>query len=495
MTDDDKPTAAARGRVLKRPPPARPAPPPKPRGLRIHRADAPPVDVALDDEARTVIGRHDAADVAFDAAEVSRLHGALSCDHDRWLYQDLGSSNGSALERAGARIALRALEKTALEVGDVVIVGDSACRLELLAAPPVSPAAAPADGSASHGASNGAPHSASNSSPGRGDGDRAGGATSPAARALEQAIAVAARTPLPVFLLGPSGAGKTHAARAVHDRSGARGAFVAVNCARLPVDPVALQSELLGHVKGAFTGAQADRLGKLQAADGGTLFLDEVESLPEVAQGFLLDVLEGTGQAPLGAQGSRAPGPVRFRLISASKRALSQSGLRNDLCERLAEGHMIKLPTLDDRRQDIPALVHAFADEQGRMLGVDVDVAPEAMDVLSEASWPGQLRQLRAAVSTCAHVALAKLPEGTRAVTVSKDDVERHLGERAAAFAAPEPAPAAAVKPNPRYLTAVDVRGALDRHGGNQSAAARELGIARNTLLKKMKDFGIGTDP
>jgi DNA-binding NtrC family response regulator len=437
---------------------------PKPRALRIFRDDTS-VDVALDDDKRTMIGRHDAADVAFDSVEVSRIHGALSCESDRFFYQDLGSSNGTRLVHNGADTALLPLEKNALVIGDVLVIGTDACRLELLAQAP-----APAHVVASE--------------------------KSAAAQALEGALDVAARTPLPVFLLGGSGSGKTHNARAIHERSKLTGAFVSVNCARLPTDPTSLQSELLGHVKGSFTGALADRLGKLPAADKGTLFLDEVESLPAVAQGFLLDVLEGVGLAPLGASAAAGSARIHFRLISASKRPLAQSGLRNDLCERLAEGHMISVPSLDERRGDIPALVRAFAEEQARMLGVVVDVTPDALRVFVDAPWPGQIRQLRAAVITCSHVAIAP---GVRRVAISVTDIDRHLADRAAAFRAEDAddvraqaVAAGAIKPNPRHLTAVDVKNALARHDGNQSAAARELGIARNTLLRKMKDFDIG---
>jgi len=154
-----------------------------------------------------------------------------------------------------------------------------------------------------------------------------------------------------VFLLGASGAGKTHAARTIHDCSGARGRFVLINCAGLPSDPTQLRSTLFGHVKGAFTGALKDFLGLVYEAHEGTVFLDEVESLPVVAQGFLLDVIENTGDLlPLGVSPRDAPRRPVVRFISASKVPLKKSHLRMDLAHRLADGDIIRVPSLAERR-------------------------------------------------------------------------------------------------------------------------------------------------
>ena len=145
---------------------------------------------------------------------------------------------------------------------------------------------------------------------------------SPETARLERAINVCARHQLPVFLLGPSGTGKTHVARFIHEASRRKGQFILVNCGRLPTDPVQLQSELLGHARGAFTGATADRIGKFHAADGGTLFLDEVEYLPRAAQDFLIDLLDGSGSfAPLGAPATRHWSRPEMRLIPGSDRS------------------------------------------------------------------------------------------------------------------------------------------------------------------------------
>jgi len=443
---------------------------------RIHRADTRPVVLPLHEEERYVLGRHDAADVVFESQGISRLHAMIRFEGGQWLVEDLGSSNGTAVARRGngEPVRIPAHQPFTLAASDVVELGEGDARLELLAQTPE-------------------------------DAQRAGGEetqTSRAARQFADKITLAARTRVPVFLLGPSGCGKTHTARQIHNQSQSVGAFVSINCARLPSDANSLHSELLGHVRGAFTGADAARTGKLFHANGGTLFLDEAESLSGTAQGFLLDVLEGTGDlAPLGSRELGVRPPI-FRLISASKVPLARSGLRMDLCERLAEGHMWKLPTLDERREDIPGLVRLFSGDQGKMLGITVEVSDEAIHAAQVAPWPGQIRQLRAMVTALAQTAFASAGPGTRKLVIRRTDVDQHLLEReeafgAGAFSAVTAAPPGdetqnlKLKADARALTKDQVQHALQDAGGNQSVAARRLGIARNTLARRMKDFGI----
>ena len=457
----------------------------RPQSVRIHRPNARSVVLPLREDERYVFGRHDAADVVFDSPSVSRLHGVLRCDGGTWRYEDLGSRNGSVAHTAISGVQqLGAHQSVEMHAHDKVEVGSADDVLELLPDVPLDAPARSREESTEK---------------------------SPAARAFAEKVELAARTKVPVFLLGPSGCGKTHTARQIHVRSHSPGPFVPINCARLPQDASALHSELLGHVKGAFTGAELPRVGKLTHANGGTLFLDEVESLSNLAQGFLLDVLEGSGDlAPLGARemGTRPP---LFRLISASKVPLLQSGLRPDLCERLAEGHMWRMPTLAERREDIAGLVRFFAAEQSKLLGVPVEIADDAVALSELAPWPGQIRQVRAMLVALSQMALAApAGPGPRKLSLRKSDVERHLQEREEAFgsmgtaapAAPKervfdavkPAPEAGgmrVKADARSLTSDQVRRALDTTRGNQSEAARHLGIARNTLARRMRDFGI----
>jgi len=341
-------------------------PGPRPRGVRILRAGHAPAFVVLDDRQRYLLGRHGAADIGFADEVVSRLHGVLLPTQEGWSFEDYGSSNGTALLRPGEMpFDIGRHRSVPVGAGDVIELGGQAAQIEF-----VEELAAPLRDAEVDDAT----------------------LRSPAAQAFNEKLGIAARTQVPVFLLGPSGCGKTHSARQIHDRGTSDGAFVPINCARLPGDASALHSELLGHVKGAFTGADAARKGKLVHADGGTLFLDEVESLSPLAQGFLLDVLEGTGDlAPLGAAAPKLTAPV-FRLISASKMPLGDTELRDDLCERLAEGHLWRVPTLEERTADIAGLIATFEAHQTSLLGVDIHFDDDALTAAAAASWPGQIR-------------------------------------------------------------------------------------------------------
>jgi len=446
-----------------------------PGGLRIVRAGRTMADIELRDDERYVVGRHDAADVSFDDPAVSRLHGVLRQQLGRWLFEDHDSGNGSMLWRAGqpAPLPITARSAVAIAVGDAIELGTDRARIEFVARP----------------------------TPRRGD--LGAVSLSDAAREFDRMLSLAAHTRAPVFLYGPPGCGKTHAARQIHLRGRNDGPFVPINCARLPQDASALHSELLGHVRGAFTGAESDRVGKLIHAAGGTLFLDEADSLPELGQGFLLDVLEGTGDlAPLGGRTPLLQAPV-FRLISASKRPLGQSALRDDLCERLASGHLWQVPTLEQRRADIPGLLQLFAREQSTLLGVEINLPDDAIALARVAEWPGQVRQLKATIAVLAQIAVARLPLDQplpRRLTVTRRALEAQLDERVRGFGQHPPAVAAASvaevepvshKADPRRLTRAQLAATLAEVSGNQSAAARRLGIARNTLARRAREFGL----
>ena len=478
--------------------------------VRIHEAGEAPLLLPLADvRGAALIGRFEQADIRVRSDRVSRVHGMLRKDGDTWSYLDLGSANGSfltttdeAMNGATSGRRVTAGDVVPLSAVEAIVIGSRACWLETLTTLPPSPSTS---------------------------------TRSPAGRRFEEQLAQAAPSRRPVFLLGASGTGKTWAARQLHDRGGFDGAFVVVNCARLPNDPIALRAQLLGHVKGAYTNADRAVTGAFFDANGGTLFLDEVESLPPVAQGFLLDVLEGSGDyAPLGVAPHEAPKPPRFRLVSASKQPLRASTLRADLAWRLADGEIIPVPGLQARRQDIPGLVHTFlAAAQKARGGAGVVVADEAMALLVAAPWPGEVRALRAAVETIADAAVRAgrtvltaddVRARLRAVddafgpafTSPFDDVaaaDPPIGERTGRFRVHETvhdaaavsgvvptgggAPAVAahvddfVGVNPRHVDAATIRAALAATGGNIEHAAKRLRIARRTLMKKMDDFGL----
>jgi DNA-binding NtrC family response regulator len=225
-------------------------------------------------------------------------------------------------------------------------------------------------------------------------------ARSPAARRLLAEIDQAARTSQPVLLTGETGTGKELAARLLHARSPrARGAFVPINCAAIPND--LMEGELFGYAKGAFSGAVREYSGRVAAAEGGTVFLDEIDDTPHPLQVKLLRVLEDRVVSRLGESVWRK---VDFRLVAATNRNLREmvaSGqFGGDLYERLAVV-AIQLPALRHRLEDLPPLVDHFigrfyAEEPGAAARGRVrSVTREALDVMNEYTWPGNIRELR----------------------------------------------------------------------------------------------------
>jgi two-component system, NtrC family, response regulator GlrR len=223
---------------------------------------------------------------------------------------------------------------------------------------------------------------------------------------LAQAHMVAG-TDARVLITGESGTGKELLARAIHNASPRRAKpFVAINCSAMAEN--LLESELFGHIKGSFTGAVRDHAGLFQAADGGTLLLDEIGDMPMRLQVKLLRVLQENNIRPIGAT---EPIPVNVRVISATHRDLQQlmmSGqFREDLYYRLNVVH-IEMPPLNRRREDIPLLVSHFLAQISNESGVRKIYAPEAVELLATADWPGNIRQLSNVVRQ--NVALSQTP-------------------------------------------------------------------------------------
>jgi DNA-binding NtrC family response regulator len=468
----------------------------EPKALRVQREGTEDLIVPLYPDRSYVFGRAPESTVVFPHDAVSRQHGRLSFrDDHRWVYRDLNSRNHSYLGRGAVEIEgdvrrhlqqISASRDQVVEAGDLILLGnDGRSRILLLEEVPQGVVAGP----------------------------RPRQAGSAATARLERSIEVCARHSLPVFLLGKSGTGKTFIAREIHSRSQLQGNFVVLNCGRLSQDTAVLTSELLGHVKGAFTGAAMPRVGKLYSANGGTLFLDEVEFLPPLAQDFLIDVLEGTGSlAPLGAPADFREPPPRFRLISASKVPLQQTGLRQDLAQRLATGDFIVLPTLEERREDIPNLVEEFLHRLAVERRYDAEFTSDAIAYLQKVDWPGQIRELEATVNAVVAREVAQRSiEGFehRRTVISLGAVTAYLSQRQLGFGGPVMTPArvpvvaaepkvaiaqppAFARKRPADLTEEDLRGALEKHEGNKTRAAAELGIAPNTLKARMKALGIG---
>jgi len=293
-----------------------------------------------------------------------------------------------------------------------------------------------------------------------------------------------AATSLPVFLTGESGTGKELVAAALHQHSGrADKTFVAVNCGAIPAELI--ESELFGHTKGSFTGADRDRRGLWEEADGGTVFLDEIT---ETTQSFQVKLLRVLQQREIRRVGSNQTRRVDVRVIAASNRDVDEEvkagRFRNDLFYRL-NAVSIMLPPLRERREDIPPLAQAFADRV-YSLSPAVRFSPEAVTLLDQYPWPGNIRELENAV-----VRAAAMCDGMIRV---QDLPERIRNYRDAHLAQDEPDKAAdgpAVDPEEwPLLSAVEgryVARVLIHTAGNKQAAARVLGVDRKTLDRMIK--------
>ena len=310
---------------------------------------------------------------------------------------------------------------------------------------------------------------------------------SPAIREVVKVIRRAGPTDATVLLTGESGTGKEVAARALHAESRRRGGpFVALNCSALPGDLV--ESELFGHVRGAFTGADREREGMFEAADGGTLFLDEVGDLAAPAQAKLLRALEERTVTRLG---SNKPVPVDVRVVAATHRPLdrmsAEGGFREDLLYRLRV-IALHLPPLRERREDVPAIALHFLTEMAARHHRPVrGLGDGARRALLAYDWPGNVRELRNAIERA-----VVLAEGE---TIEAADLPPQL----AASAAPIRPVDAALADLPfaeardRAVDAFErayLQAALERHG-TVSAAARALGLHRQSLQKKLRQLGL----
>ncbi len=326
---------------------------------------------------------------------------------------------------------------------------------------------------------------------------------SPRMQRIFRLVAKVAPTDSSVLLLGESGTGKELIARSLHLQSRrSTGPFVAVNVGALPESLV--ESELFGSVRGAFTGAASDRVGLIESSDGGTLFLDEIGDMPAATQVKLLRTLESSELRRLGDNQLRV---VDVRVIAATHRDLlaeAEAGrFRHDLYYRL-NVVQIELPPLRERREDIGLLASYFLDRTARKnRRASMRFAPEVEDLLERYDWPGNVRELENAIEHAAAVTegpvvrAADLPAAVRSPRLLTRGTGPAAADAAAAPAGGSTAAGGGVDADPRDawpLSRVEeehVRLVLARHRGNAAAAARQLGISRTTLWRKLKQYGI----
>lgn len=296
---------------------------------------------------------------------------------------------------------------------------------------------------------------------------------------LFELIENVSQTDAPVMIMGPSGTGKEMVARAVHDAGSRAGKpFVKVNCAALNEN--LLESELFGHVKGAYTGADRSRIGRFEAAQEGTIFLDEIGDISLSTQVKLLRVLE---EKHIERVGDHQPIRVNVRIVTATNRDLEklvgQGRFREDLFFRI-NVFPLYCPPLSDRKEDIPVIVQSFIRRNNQETGKNIlGLVPEAMEKLMAYSWPGNVRELRNAVEYAfvlcpgMHIHVEHLPPKIISTDFGYTDnlplIQQKTTDRA------------------RH----ELIQALRQAGGNQSKAASILGVSRVTIWKRLKKYGI----
>jgi DNA-binding NtrC family response regulator len=389
---------------------------------------------------RVVLGSREGVDLRLEDPYVSSRHAAIRIDADGARIEDLGSTNGTWVDGVLVRQAW-------LSVGARLRVGRH--RLRVVAA----------DSGLDAG------YAGTSPMVGR----------SPVLLRVIAAARKLAPLRLPVLVAGETGTGKELVARALHEMGARRtGPFVAVNCAAIP-EPLA-ESQLFGHVRGAFTGADRHHLGAFSRANSGTLFLDEVAELPVPLQAKLLRVLE-TGQ--INPVGSEREACVDVRVVSATHRPLDRmvagGRMREDLFHRLSV-FVVRVPALRERPEDIPLLIEHFLASAAKELGQEVGISRYAVQAAARHPWPGNVRALRNAILRAA--ALSDGPITTQDLLGPVPIATRSPAEDASALCVPRGDYASMQQHVLRQVVAEQ---------GSIRRAARVLGVPRSTLGSWLK--------
>ena len=425
-----------------------------------------------------IIGRDPASSICVPEAAVSRQHARIHYKDGRWVLTDLGGRNGTLVDG-------EFVQEVVLEPLHEIRVGDAIFKFVQAGAE--SYARYRIDGSII------------NPMPGEETEARARRGRIVGGYQIDRlayALKRVSRTELSVIILGESGTGKEVFAQQLHEWSGRRGAFQAVNCAAIPA--TLLESELFGYKRGAFSGADRDKIGIVRAADGGTLFLDEIGDMPLEAQAKLLRLLQSKEIVPVGAT---HPERVDVRIVCATHRDLMKlqqaSKFRGDLFARLNE-YSVLLPPLRERKEDIYALSRALLERHGRP---DLSIAFPFMTGLLHYDYPFNVRELEAfikrGIALCDGTTLdtAQLPDEVK-------DLMKVYGVRNKQPAQAQPiAPVMTGTPIPGLgpprvgvPTEVELRALLHQHRGNVAAVGREFGKERMQVHRWMKRYGIDVD-
>ena len=288
-----------------------------------------------------------------------------------------------------------------------------------------------------------------------------------------------APTDATVIIYGESGTGKELVAKAIHHNSPRRNRpFVALNCASLSEG--ILESELFGHEKGSFTGANDRRVGRFEYADGGTLMLDEVGDMPMSTQIKLLRVIE---ERQIMRVGSNEPIDVDVRLLAATnadlKKLVQDKKFREDLYFRL-NVVAVHMPPLRDRKGDIPLLAQSFIREFSQRHNKEITgISPDAAKTLARYDWPGNIRELRNCIESMVVV--------TKDLVLGEDDLPAHITPGRLALPAPTDLSGMSLQQAECEL----IRSTLAECGGNRKEAARKLGIGERTLYRKINQYGL----
>ncbi len=427
------------------------------------------------------IGRAANSDVMIEDHSVSRRHALITRQEDGdHVLTDLGSANGTALngESISLPVVLRDGDRIGIARYEFVFSGQ---------------AASADDGPAGDTLFNTADSTVNEERGHRRHNQAQIVGCGPRMLDVLGLVRQAAESNIPVLVTGETGTGKELVARAIHEGSSrASAVFVPINCSALP--EALLESELFGHRRGAFTGAQQDRAGLFEAAKGGTVFLDEVGELPLAMQPKLLRFLQ---DGEVRRVGDVEPRHVDVRVISATNRDLKteieREAFREDLYFRLST-FTIELPSLRDRPEDIPLLAERLLRTQSELQKKRVrGVEPAALEALARYEWPGNVRELENELAR----AVAILHEGDR-ITLSTLSPRVAGGESSAPAASASP-----VGDDDSAERPAELRGAmveferkhigevLEEHGGNVSKAAKALGLSRGGLHKKLKELGL----